>query len=388
MSQISNGESGASSRVKINTVLAGLFTGEATSIGSELLAGGDLASDPSGSGWFFDTGVEWSSGQLLSSVDNDGSIYPDFSLPIEVVAGHAYKIVYHQTITGDVGAVYFDNASSYYFTSTDDVVELAFIATITGTETVWFDFDEYNDGATRTITSISIHEATVAEAIVITAFDGTVLLSVGGSDDPVVNLPNVLLSSPTSGYDKLGIGTGALASNSSGGSNIAIGPLALNSNTTHSQNTAIGTAALQNSDSDGNLAIGPNTLQYVTTGNYNHGIGVACLPLVTTGVENVAYGDNTFEHLTTGSRNIGIGSAIGPTLVSGSDNILIGLGSSFDVPDADTSSYLNIGNVIMGDMVSGPLQIMKPVIIKPPTSDPHVVGALWNNSGTPAISAG
>lgn len=31
---------------------------------------------------------------------------------------------------------------------------------------------------------------------------------------------------------------------------------------------------------------------------------------------------------------------------------------------------------------------MATLLFKPPTADPHIVGVLWNNSGTPAISAG
>jgi hypothetical protein len=104
-----------------------------------------------------------------------------------------------------------------------------------------------------------------------------------------------------------------------------------------------------------NLGVNAGLLE--TENNYNFALGNNAALAMTTGgySANIAYGSGAA--ITTGLTNTNVGAqAAGWTAATGNSNIVIGNSdASFaqvDVPAADTSNYLNIGNVILGDMAA------------------------------------
>jgi hypothetical protein len=107
----------------------------------------------------------------------------------------------------------------------------------------------------------------------------------------------------------------------------------------------------------------------MTTGGYGANIGYGAGAVITTGLTNTNVGAQAGSGITTESGNTFIGYGAGWAATTGNSNIVIGNSdASFtqvDVPTADTSNYLNIGNVIQGDMVAGPLNFSASVLIQP-----------------------
>jgi hypothetical protein len=142
------------------------------------------------------------------------------------------------------------------------------------------------------------------------------------------------------------------------GFNWFIGKGAGNFTTTGIENIAIGPYALLGVTSgNSNIVLGYNAGCGITTTSENIAIGVSCLNQVN-GSNNTAVGYRIADFLTTGDSNTIIGADTCRTLTTGSSNICIG--SIVDAPAADTSNYLNIGNVFKGDML-GSLEITRPL---------------------------
>jgi len=151
--------------------------------------------------------------------------------------------------------------------------------------------------------------------------------------------------------------------------NNAIGAIALASNTgsgtnSGSYNNAIGFGSLYSNTGNGaeagsyNNAIGykalhsnVSTTQYGAS--YNNAIGYQAL-YKNTGSGNTAIGSYAFgstSNTISGSFNVALGYGVGSTtLTSGSNNILIGTSSLVDTATAGQSNFLNIGNLIYGEM--------------------------------------
>ncbi len=151
------------------------------------------------------------------------------------------------------------------------------------------------------------------------------------------------------GYSNTAIGYAAMENNTTGQRNAVSGYSVLANNTTGHENTAMGTWALnQNITGHGNTALGYQAGRYMqstlTTG-YNTALGFGAL----------IGGDAGTPANNTGTNNIAIGYRAGNSITSGSDNIL--LGQDVDTPLATTSNYLNIGDVITGDMTTANLSI-------------------------------
>jgi hypothetical protein len=113
--------------------------------------------------------------------------------------------------------------------------------------------------------------------------------------------------------------------------------------------------------------------------------------LETTGIKNVAVGGTALQNVSGGSENVGIGHSTAITLTMGSNNICIGCGSIaggtvVDVPTATTSNYLNIGNVIKGDMATpGSITVSAdPVIPLGIATKQYVDTAVAGAAGAPA----
>jgi hypothetical protein len=148
----------------------------------------------------------------------------------------------------------------------------------------------------------------------------------------------------------VGIGT-YLGSNMSNVSNsIFLGDFVAGELSNTSGEIFIGTRVAENLvASDGqNIVIGNEGLNAATSigqGNILMGAGVAGTGL-TPGSSNVVIGTGSAPNLTTdASANVILGASSGLNIANGSNNILIG----FEVdPPADTSDYLQIGNLIKG----------------------------------------
>lgn len=159
----------------------------------------------------------------------------------------------------------------------------------------------------------------------------------GSQCDANTALGYATLTANTTGYINVAIGTNAMGSNVSGFGNIAIGSSALRTVTGSDQNTAIGTSAARYNTGNANVALGYNAL-----------IGV--------------------NGSSTGGTNVALGFQAGDSITTGTGNIL--LGYDVDTPIATTSSHLNIGNTIYGDLANDYVGIG----INPDTAKLHVDG--------------
>ena len=215
------------------------------------------------------------------------------------------------------------------------------------------------------------------------------------------------MNNNTSGGENVAIGFQAMYQSTSSRYNVAIGHNAMSSIKTGQRNIAIGFGAGASLESGNyNLFIGAGAGQY-TTSNNNIAIGFGALYRNTGGQNNVAIGHNaaaggtnaswagntfigtnTAPSIKTGIvYNTFIGFGAGQTLQIGGYNILIGY--NVGVPTSTKSYYLNIGNLITGDMTSGSefVKINGGLDLSSvPTTDPGVSGRVWNDNGILKIS--
>jgi hypothetical protein len=347
-----------------------------TTTGSELVTDGDLATDPALSGWTLGVDAVWSAGQIVSTTDPDFD--PSFAAPVALVSGSWYKITFEQTINDDVTAVYLDNNQTLYFVTAEDSATLIFQSVYTGVDNLWLDFDNYNSGATRTVTSLSVVEIEEpVAALTVKSFDDQTILKLGTDYNNNLAFGLRALSANTVGVGNVAIGTGAGAANLTGNNNVAIGVDALKSGTetqlciaiglkamelnlAGDQNIGIGFRALGKAQTVGaTIAIGSLALSNHTLGNDNIAIGTNAMSAHTDGANNVAIGQGAAENSTTAEDNVLIGQAVTGSLTSGADNVAIGrfagsvlttgsgnvcIGSGAHVTDADQQNAIAIGN--------------------------------------------
>jgi hypothetical protein len=135
-----------------------------------------------------------------------------------------------------------------------------------------------------------------------------------------------------------------MAGNSSGGSS-------------GQRNTAVGAKAMQGAaatTASRNATLGDSVLLAITSGNDNLAAGSTAGTKVTSGGSNVLLGSNTASQITTGSNNTVLGGNVASTtLATGSGNILIGTSNAVDTAAGGTSNFLNIGNLVEGDLSIG-----------------------------------
>ena len=176
----------------------------------------------------------------------------------------------------------------------------------------------------------------------------------------------------TSGNNNNAFGNSALRMNETGYQNTAIGSNVLHDNVSGNNNSSIGTNSLyQNINGSNNIAVGYQTMQYGTSSSYNNAFGYQAMrgsSTVSYNTNNNAFGyqagfrmisgsnNNIFGrqagfNLTTGDGNVLIGNGAGSSLTSGSDNLLIGTGVQATSPVS--SNFLNIGDVILGNLSLG-----------------------------------
>jgi hypothetical protein len=126
-----------------------------------------------------------------------------------------------------------------------------------------------------------------------------------------------------------------------------------------------------NEDSNSNTSAGQAALYSNTTGNNNSAFGQAALANNTTGSNNLGLGFYAGFYNTTVSNQLFIN-----TLDQGnhtndvSNSLIYGI---FNATPSNQVLSLNAGTINMDYL---------------PTSNPHVVGKLWNNSGTLMVSGG
>lgn len=155
----------------------------------------------------------------------------------------------------------------------------------------------------------------------------------------------------TTGFNNVAVGSSALlastANNLTGNNNTAVGLSSGANIKTGSGNTALGSRALGGSTTNSN------------TGNNNTTVGYMSLSGAINGATtNVALGYNSGSSITTGSTNVIIGPNVASTtLTTGSSNILIGTSNAVDATTSTSSSQLDIGNTIYGNLSSGLVSI-------------------------------
>ena len=137
-----------------------------------------------------------------------------------------------------------------------------------------------------------------------------------------------------------------------GGGDVVIGGTAstLANSTSDTYTIAIGFNALSVQNYSGysdDVAIGAAAMRYATTTQYSTAVGVGALSNTSfNGNGETAFGYQAGKGVTTGNYNIAIGydAGSGGNIGTGANNIVIG--QNVDVPTANGSNQLNIGNLI------------------------------------------
>ena len=140
----------------------------------------------------------------------------------------------------------------------------------------------------------------------------------------------------TSGQLNAFVGAYAGQQTTSGGSNAFFGPYAGSRNGAGNYSVAVGAGAAYGSGS-------------YNLGNYSTIIGYNAGYSSSTGLDNTFLGAFAGQLNTTGADNTLLGYNSGATNTTGARNIIVG--SGINGPSATTSDYINIGNVLYGNMV-------------------------------------
>lgn len=150
-------------------------------LGEELVADGDLATDPADSGWTLDVDAVWSAGQIVSTYGG-GAISPNFSIPVDLESGLTYLLEFDQEITGDSTKIRFDANAGSWITPLEGG-SIIFVATATATDALWFEFANNIGSATRTVTRVSLRrvDPAIKQPLLILDSQNNKLFSVDGS---------------------------------------------------------------------------------------------------------------------------------------------------------------------------------------------------------------
>src|SRR5579862_2928948 len=327
----------------------------ATPTGSQLVTNGTFAGGTTG--WSLGNNVAYGSNDVVSTYAGGN---PSLSTTISTTAGDTYFLTFTlSSVTGGGATYYFNN-------NTDGANEgpfgagthkVAFQTNYTGTDTIYFDDNNYNNGDQWTLSNVSIKQVpAIASALIITGYDGSPWLSLGGDLLGSTALGDAALSSNTIGTQNTALGDAALSSNTTGSYNSAIGYNALFSNTSGNDNSAIGfQALLSNTSGYHNNAIGYSALLSNTSGNHNNAFGVWALSSNTGGIYNSAIADNALLSNTTGSYNSALGPSALQNNITGSYNNAIGYNALL----SNTSGSQNnaLGDAALSSNTTGPYNI-------------------------------
>jgi hypothetical protein len=377
---------GADGKISVGDI-GRAFSSSYTVTGSELVTNGDLAADPSGTGWTLDGSPTYAVGSLTWTYVAT-PIEAAITVPVTLAANSWYIIEVHQTVTGTTYP-----PQLLFFTSTgfcqrqEGTAKYIFKSSVTGADSFFMSATLNASGHEWVINSVSIKEiATPSWALEADDYSSNPVLQIGGSnvfaghnagqatttgysnvaigDEALYTGTNTFfniaigqgVAAKATSNNNTGVGARSLAALTTGATNTALGRSALGSVTTGANNVAIGFAGTSVTTGSHNIAVGHNAmLTGPTTGTANIAIGRDTLKAATAADGNIGIGANLYA-LTTGDYNIAIGGVkgvnqTGDTLTTGSRNILIGAG--LDVAASGTDDYLNIGGAILGSMASG-----------------------------------
>ncbi len=320
----------ATPTAKLHTVGSAIFQQTTEVTGSELVTNGTFTG--SAAGWTLQSGcATYGSNSVTVLYDaacQADADFPAVSTEFETVAGNTYQLSYAFTAGNAPTCIYFDEndldvgctgaetaPGSYLF---------IFTATYTGTDTLWFDDYNYDDGDTWTLDNVSIIEVTLP-TFQVKGHDSATVFLLGGDTLNNISIGKSSLYSNTAGTYNVANGYNALYSNTTGRHNVATGYKALYSNTTGSNNIATGGYSLQfNTTGSWNVASGLQSLYQNTTGSENTAVGAQVLYNNTTGTLNSAVGSNSLYGNTTGYDNTAVGVQSLYTNTTGYQNTAIG----------------------------------------------------------------
>jgi hypothetical protein len=234
---------------------------------------------------------------------------------------------------------------------------------------------ESNAVTTHVASTANPHAVTLQQAV--TAGGGTAVTNV-----PSLTMNSILqwvtsntrigrdvLSNLSSGDNNVMIGRDSGRALISGANNVAVGNRTIYASTNTQGNVAVGESVLSNLRSGfHNTGVGDNVLVMLNTGAGNAAFGQTAMYYNVGGWWNTAIGEDAMQNATNGNRNVVLGAESALSLTNGSGNIIIG--SEVDVPTGTTSDYLNIGNLLRGNLANGWLGIG----VTNPLSVLHVVG--------------
>lgn len=159
---------------------------------------------------------------------------------------------------------------------------------------------------------------------------------------------------------------------------VFIGNLAGQNITNGSSNTLVGASAGENITTGiGNAGFGNQSLRDLIQGDDNSAFGTDALRRLdgsSGNNDNTGIGNRAGEFLITGLGNLLVGDSVAALLTNGSRNLIIGSGAN--VPAALTDDFLNIGDLIFGDLSGGFLQIGGALQIPPGPEKLNVQGDL------------
>ena len=362
---------------------ANLVAPPLTITGSELVTDGNLATDPTLSGWTFSAQNTWSPGQISGTMADIFTDDMTIHVPVTLAANQWYRVEVVATITGDAVTSYpHDHATLHgggagpVSPSGSQTYDWTMYSTAAAATEFIVDMNYYlTNGATWVITSVSLKAiAALAPELAVFNYEGLTVLSTLSAEalGPVSFGRGAL---PFGSQGDVGIGDNALAMGG-GPRDIAIGfsAMRLSPPTSNGYSIAIGFDVLMRNQGQFNISIGTESSYSNETGAHNVVVGTNALYNGLSASYNVIHGDDAGGNLVDGDHNVLIGNAAGfNSLVHGSGNILIGDGVE---AANDSGNYLNLGGVITGNMSTGPMTISVPWIFEaiqkaglPTTSD-------------------
>ena len=144
------------------------------------------------------------------------------------------------------------------------------------------------------------------------------------------------------------VGAASGTNNVTGDQNTYMGASA-GSGATSSGNTFMGYSAGTTASGGSNTAIGSEASKSITTATRTTSLGYWSGKSMTTGSYNTLIGSRAGEGTTTGTNNTFLGYLAGYNNQTGNNNIVIST-NQIDLPTTSTNDYLNVGNLIYGDM--------------------------------------
>ena len=359
------------------------INGAVTPTGSELITNSTFTG--SATGWTLGNCATYGSNQV--TVTYTSCTQPYLSTTFSTVAGNTYYVTFtisNSSSNGGVDFYFYNNANNNeYGPFKDGTHTVAFTTTYTGTETIEFG-GLYQTNETWTIDNVSIKQSpALTPALAVTAFDGTSLFNIGGTEGSVF-LGRLAGSSDTNGFQNTYVGNRAGAKNTTGNRNTFLGSNAGANSTLSYLNTYVGNnAGFSDVFSVNNAFFGDSAGFSNTSGFLNTLLGAKAGYNTTTGIGNTVLGSYTGLSLATGNFNTLLGYYAGNNITTGSNNVIIG--QNLEAPSATASNQLNIGNLLFGTGLDGTGTTLASGNIGIGTTTPLAKLAVTNSSSAPSF---